>query len=176
MYSSAFTTSRRSVVRGRPKRAAGNNGSTSCHSRSVRPLFQSSFSPSFCPVAILVSALPLKTFSGVLPFIPRPGAARANCTVLEPTGDFRYFLAAPFDEAQAYSALRRAETIGCPAGSEAWLKSLEAQTGRALMPPRRGPKKGIQQSVTAFRQSHRIRRHCKPTDGRAHLCLAGPKA
>jgi len=48
---------------------------------------------------------------------------------------------APFDEAQAYSALRRAETIGRPVGSGAWLNSLEAQTGRALMPARRGPKK-----------------------------------
>jgi putative transposase len=36
--------------------------------------------------------------------------------------------------------LRMSETTGRPLGSEAWLDALEAQTGRALKPQKRGPK------------------------------------
>ena len=63
--------------------------------------------------------------------------------VLERTGNFARFLAEPFDEAETYAALRRAETIGRPVGGEAWLKTLEDRTGRMLRPAKRGPKKGI---------------------------------
>lgn len=60
--------------------------------------------------------------------------------VLERVGDFAAFLGAPFDEAAGYAALRRGETIGRPIGDAAWLKALEARTGRALAPGRRGRK------------------------------------
>jgi len=60
--------------------------------------------------------------------------------VLQRAGDFASFLDEPFDEQEAYGALRRGETIGRPVGSPAWLKTLEARTGRALIPARRGPR------------------------------------
>jgi len=60
--------------------------------------------------------------------------------VLERTGDFADFLGEPFDEAQAYGALRRAETIGRPIGEADWLEALEMQTGRVLVPGKRGRK------------------------------------
>ena len=60
--------------------------------------------------------------------------------VLERTGDFSDFLGEPFDEAQAYGALRRAETIGRPIGAAHRLQALEMQTGRVLTPGKRGPK------------------------------------
>ncbi len=66
--------------------------------------------------------------------------------VLERTGDFARFLGEPFDEAETYSALRRAETTGRPIGAAGWLKMLEEMTGRALAPGKRGRKpqqKGI---------------------------------
>ena len=37
--------------------------------------------------------------------------------------------------------LRRAESIGRPVGSEAWLAGLEAQRGCKLTPAKRGPKR-----------------------------------
>ena len=66
--------------------------------------------------------------------------------VLERTGKFGAFLDEPVDEAEAYGALRRAETVGRPIGDAGWLKKLEQKTGRALMPAKRGRKpahKGI---------------------------------
>jgi len=60
--------------------------------------------------------------------------------VLERTGNFAGFLSEPFDEAQAYGALRRAETIGRPIGEADWLEALEMQTGRVLAPGKRGRK------------------------------------
>ena len=65
--------------------------------------------------------------------------------VLERVGEFARFLDEPVDEDAAYSALRRAETIGRPIGDQDWLEALEVRTGRALAPGRRGPKprKGI---------------------------------
>ncbi|MDA4846736.1 transposase [Hoeflea poritis] len=66
--------------------------------------------------------------------------------VLDRTGEFRAFLDEPIDEAEAYGALRRAETVGRPIGDAGWLKKLEQHTGRILMPGKRGRKpaqKGI---------------------------------
>ena len=60
--------------------------------------------------------------------------------VLECVGDFARFLDDPFDEAEAYGALRRAETIGRPVGDASWLKALEDRTGRTLAPGKRGRK------------------------------------
>ena len=54
--------------------------------------------------------------------------------VLDRVGDFAQFLDQPFDEDNAYAALRRAETIGRPIGDPRWLKGLEEQTGRSLAP------------------------------------------
>ena len=39
-----------------------------------------------------------------------------------------------------YAALRKAESVGRPAGSRAWLEDMEARTGLALVPAKRGPK------------------------------------
>ena len=61
--------------------------------------------------------------------------------VLDRVGDFTAFLGEPFDEASAYAALRRAESIGRPIGSAEWLANLETKTGRNLMPRKPGPKK-----------------------------------
>lgn len=60
--------------------------------------------------------------------------------VLERTGDFAAFLGETFDEAETYSALRRAETTGRPIGAAGWLKALEEKTGRALAPGKPGRK------------------------------------
>ena len=55
-------------------------------------------------------------------------------------GDFRAFLGEDFDEAFTYAALRKAETIGRPVGSAAWLEDMVAKTGHQLLPAKRGPK------------------------------------
>ena len=70
---------------------------------------------------------------------------RELCTkpALERAGDFAKFPGADFDEASAYSALRRAETVGRSIGSAAFVKTLEQKTGRTLSPAQRSRKKGI---------------------------------
>jgi putative transposase len=45
-----------------------------------------------------------------------------------------------FDEALTYAALRKAESVGRPIGSSAWLADMEAHTGQTLTPQKRGPK------------------------------------
>lgn len=59
---------------------------------------------------------------------------------LERVGDFKAFLGEAFDEAITYAALRKAETLGRPVGSAEWLDDMEARTGLALKPRKRGPK------------------------------------
>ena len=59
---------------------------------------------------------------------------------LERIDDFAAFLADDVDEAASYAALRKAESIGRPIGDADWVKMLEARTGRALTPAKRGPK------------------------------------
>lgn len=59
---------------------------------------------------------------------------------LERVGDFSTFLGETFDEAFTYAALRKAETIGRPVGSAAWLADMEANTGQSLTARKRGPK------------------------------------
>jgi hypothetical protein len=44
------------------------------------------------------------------------------------------------DEALAYAALRKAESVGRPAGSPAWLAAMERQTGKPLAPGKGGRK------------------------------------
>jgi putative transposase len=61
---------------------------------------------------------------------------------LERVGDFRAFLGEAFDEACTYAALRKAETLGRPVGSAEWLDDMEARTGLALKPRKRGPRPG----------------------------------
>jgi putative transposase len=66
--------------------------------------------------------------------------------VLERVIDFKTFLdEAPGDE--AYAALRRAETTGRPAGSDAWISDLERRHGRTLTPRKRGPKPGVAENT-----------------------------
>lgn len=55
-------------------------------------------------------------------------------------GDFAAFLGEDFDEALTYAALRKAESVGRPVGSSAWLADMEARIGRPLAPQKRGPK------------------------------------
>jgi len=59
--------------------------------------------------------------------------------LLDRIGDFAGLLAGAEDEA-AVRAIRRSRTTGRPVGSEAWVKALEAATGRPLAPMRRGPR------------------------------------
>jgi len=59
---------------------------------------------------------------------------------IERVGDFAAFLGAPFDEAMSYAGLRKAESVGRPAGSREWLAEMEARTGLTLAPGKRGPK------------------------------------
>lgn len=59
------------------------------------------------------------------------------------TGDFSAFLSADFDEAFTYAALRKAETIGRPVGSPAWLADMEQRTGLKLQPGKRGRKRKV---------------------------------
>lgn len=59
--------------------------------------------------------------------------------VLERYGDFAVFLGAS-DECEQWRALRKGETTGRPLGSPAWIKDIEARTGRTLAPQKRGPK------------------------------------
>lgn len=59
---------------------------------------------------------------------------------LERVGDFSVFLGEAFDEAMTYAALRKAESIGRPVGSKAWITDMEARTGLTLAPAKRGPK------------------------------------
>ena len=61
-------------------------------------------------------------------------------TVLDRVGNFRKYLAEPFDEARAFRAIRAGETSGRPAGDADWIKALEERTGRVLLPQKRGPK------------------------------------
>jgi len=55
--------------------------------------------------------------------------------------DFAQMIEAGEDEALSHR-LRRAETIGRPLGSEAFLASLERHSGRPLTAAKRGPKRG----------------------------------
>ena len=59
---------------------------------------------------------------------------------LDRVGDFAAFLGEAFDEAMTYAALRKAESVGRPVGSKAWLADMEARTGLTLAPGKRGPK------------------------------------
>ena len=54
-------------------------------------------------------------------------------------GDFAAFLGQDFDEAAAYGPLRKAELVGRPVGAPAWIAAMEARTGLALAPRKRGP-------------------------------------
>lgn len=59
---------------------------------------------------------------------------------LERVGDFKAFLAEDFDEAFSYAAIRKAETLGRPVGSAAWLEDMARNTGLPIIPGKRGPK------------------------------------
>jgi putative transposase len=58
---------------------------------------------------------------------------------LDRVGDFAAFLGEEFDEALSYAALRKAESVGRPVGSKAWLADMEERTGLTLAPRKRGP-------------------------------------
>ena len=58
---------------------------------------------------------------------------------LEQVDSFAAFLSESFDEAMTYAALRKAESVGRPIGSKAWIADMETRTGRTLAPQKRGP-------------------------------------
>ena len=58
---------------------------------------------------------------------------------LERVGNFSAFLGEEFDQAMTYAALRKAESVGRPVGSKAWLADMEQRTGMTLAPRKRGP-------------------------------------
>jgi putative transposase len=62
---------------------------------------------------------------------------------LDRYGDFSGFLGEAAASEEAWRALRRSETSGRPLGAPDWIAALEAQTGRALAPRKRGPKSKI---------------------------------
>ncbi len=59
--------------------------------------------------------------------------------LLDRIGDFAALLEAAEDEA-AVTAIRRSRTTGRPVGAAAWIRALEARSGRTLAAGRRGPK------------------------------------
>lgn len=69
-----------------------------------------------------------------------PDGVVALAPVAARIDDFRAFLDESFDECAAYAALRRSETTGRPVGDNAFLESLEAKTGRPILPRKPGPK------------------------------------
>ena len=61
---------------------------------------------------------------------------------LERVGDFAAFLGEDFDEALSYAALRKAESVGRPVGSQEWLAEMEELSGKKFAPQKRGPRGG----------------------------------
>jgi len=64
--------------------------------------------------------------------------------MLERVENFAAYLAED-DDAEAIAALRRSYATGRPVGAKEWLVTLEARTGRALAPKKRGRKPRAQQ-------------------------------
>lgn len=62
--------------------------------------------------------------------------------VLERFGNFSKYLAEPFDEIEAFKALRLGETTGRPAGEKEWIMGLEKTMEKQMLPQKRGRKKG----------------------------------
>lgn len=62
--------------------------------------------------------------------------------VLDRFGNFKKYLAEPYDEIEAFKALRLGETTGRPAGEQEWIKDLEKSTNKIMLPQKRGRKKG----------------------------------
>lgn len=52
----------------------------------------------------------------------------------------RHYLGEAFDEDAAYAALRKAETIGRPIGSDDWIEQMEKKSGLSFATKKRGPK------------------------------------
>ena len=59
---------------------------------------------------------------------------------LSRVGDFAGFVAQSADDGGRWTDVLRAELIGRPVGARAWVEQLEARTGRALLPFKRGRK------------------------------------
>ena len=62
--------------------------------------------------------------------------------ILERYGNFRNYLGEADDDAPQYKLLRQCETTGRPLGNTDWLSDIENQTGKTLVPLKRGPKSG----------------------------------
>ena len=60
--------------------------------------------------------------------------------VLDRVGSFADFLGEAIDENVALASLRRSETTGRPIGSDDWIRRLERDHARPLVPRKRGPK------------------------------------
>jgi putative transposase len=73
---------------------------------------------------------------------------------LERVGRFANFLAQDFDAERDFAPLRRSETSGRPVGDETWIRGLERELGRGLLPSRRGRKpreRGVAETVDLFK-------------------------
>jgi REP-associated tyrosine transposase len=79
-------------------------------------------------------------WSSVRAHLGRDDGVVTTAPVLERVGSFADFLAAAFDQDEAFAALRRSETTGRPVGSQGWITRLERQLARPLAPRKRGPK------------------------------------
>jgi putative transposase len=71
--------------------------------------------------------------------VGRTDAIVAVEPLLERVGNFAVFLSEDFDEAMTHAALRKAESVGRPIGSKAWIADMEARTGLILTPAKRWP-------------------------------------
>jgi len=68
----------------------------------------------------------------------KPDGLTMIAPVLNRTGDFKTYLGQGFGD-EEFEALRRAEIVGRPIGSDGFLKKLEDMTGRTLRAAKRGP-------------------------------------
>lgn len=78
-------------------------------------------------------------WSSVHAQLGRDDGVTATAPVATRYPDFAALLAAGEDEGMS-RRLRRAETIGRPVGSDAFVEALERESGRSLAPGRRGPR------------------------------------
>jgi putative transposase len=62
-------------------------------------------------------------------------------------GNSSALLGKAFDEAMARSALRKTESIRRPVETREWLADMEARSGLALAPGKRGPKPKEQSAI-----------------------------
>jgi hypothetical protein len=87
--------------------------------------------------------------------------------LLERIGDFRSFLGEDVDDASTYAALRKAEAIGRPMGSQEWLQDIERKSRLRCGPPSANQsRKIVEWSVTVILNPVRARLAARAQDWR----------